>query len=53
MVFKLINTYSEGDYDEYETFECSNCHRHYTVHAGGDIACCMCEFDNESEEDDA
>ena len=46
---KLVETYSEGDYNEYEVFEC-DCGRRHTVLSGGDIAYCPCEFENEGVE---
>jgi len=47
MSFKIIETYSEGDYQDYEVWECDQCGRTVTIQAGGDIACCVCEFENE------
>lgn len=47
MTFKIIETYSTGDYTENEVFQCSNCGRTFTISSGGDIACCPCEFENE------
>ena len=50
-MFKLVETYSEGEYNEYEVWECQNCKRSYTHQSGADApACCPCEFENEGEE---
>ena len=46
---KLIETHSEGDYTEIETFQCTDCGRRYSVYSGGDIACCECEYEQEAE----
>ena len=48
MSLKLVETYSTGEYTENEVFEC-DCGRTHTISAGGDIACCPCEFENEGE----
>lgn len=47
MTLKYIEAYSEGEYDETEVFECSNCGRKFHIQSGGDIACCPCEFEGE------
>lgn len=47
MTFELIETYSTGDYTEVEVFQCSRCKRTHSIQSGGDIACCICEFDGE------
>jgi len=49
MTMKLIETHSEGDYTEIETFQCTDCGRRYSVYSGGDIACCECEYEQEAE----
>lgn len=49
MTMKLIDTYSEGDYDEVEVFECTECGRQHSVYSGGDISHCPCEFEREAE----
>lgn len=46
-MLKLIETYSEGDYAEFEEFKCTDCGRTFTISSGGDIACCPCEFEHE------
>ncbi len=48
MSFKIVETYDEG-YTDYEVWECSNCKRQFTITAGGDIACCPCEFEHEGD----
>ena len=45
MSLRIIETYSEGDYTDYEVWECSRCKRQHTTLAGADPACCPCEFD--------
>ena len=46
MVFKLVETYSEGDYNEFEVWKCTECGRTYTHPSGADCpACCPCEFE--------
>ena len=47
MTFKLVETYSTGDYTENEVWECTDCGRTYTHQSGVDCpACCPCEFEN-------
>ena len=50
MTLKLIDTYSEGDYTEYEVLQCQRCKRTFTILSGGDVCGCPCEFDNEKED---
>lgn len=44
---KLIETYEEMGGSEIEVFECERCKRQHSVHSGGDIACCPCEYEGE------
>ena len=48
---KLIDTYSEGEDNdrEIEVFQCENCGATYSIQAGGDIAYCSCEFEDEGD----
>ena len=50
MSLDLIETYQTGEYSEVEVFKCSRCGRTYSVESGGDISCCICEFDNMEKE---
>lgn len=42
-----IETVSGEYYDLYEIWTCKNCGRSVTTGVGGDVACCICEFENE------
>lgn len=46
-MFKVISTYSEGDYNEFDIVRCSNCKREYIISSNQDFpACCHCEFED-------
>ena len=50
-MLKLKETYNDAISEDsigrdIEVFVCTNCNREFSVEAGGDIACCPCEFDN-------
>jgi hypothetical protein len=47
---KYDYTYEDAFGNEVEVFGCS-CGRSHHVYAGGDIACCYCEFENEGQEE--
>lgn len=47
-MMKIIETYSEGDYLDFEVFQCDRCGRTYTLSAGGEPSCCVCEFEEEN-----
>jgi len=50
MCFKLVETYSEGEYSEFEVWECADCGLTVTHPSGADCpACCECEFRGENE----
>ena len=52
MSFDIIETYSEGDYREVEIWKCRDCGRTVHIESGGDVACCVCEFENEGRDQD-
>jgi len=52
MSFKIVETYSTGDYSETDVFECQDCGRTYHGPSDGDYpACCPCEFKNEGRDE--
>ena len=47
-MFEINETYTDEYADEdIEVWECDRCGRTYSIRAGGDIACCICEFEDE------
>ena len=52
MTLSIVETYSVGDYAEYEVFECSDCGETQTHLSGADPCCCPCEFRNEGKGDE-
>ena len=50
---KWKNAYEDVSGSEIEVFVCERCGREHHICAGGDIACCPCEFEHEGhmEED--
>lgn len=42
-----IETVSNDERDLYEIWTCKKCGRSYQTGIGGDVACCMCEFEEE------
>lgn len=53
MSFELIETICNDYEDVAEVFRCTDCRRTvYLQGVGGDIACCICEFEKEFPESD-
>lgn len=52
MTLRIIETYSVGEYQEVEVFECTRCGRRQSHYAGADPCGCICEYENEGEGDE-
>jgi hypothetical protein len=47
MSFKIETISEEGSSRDQEVWTCKQCGRVIIIEAGGDVACCPCEFEND------
>lgn len=48
MTLQIVETYSEGDYNEYEVWECDRCNWSTITQSGADVCGCpTCEVEDE------